>query len=75
MNPSSDANREWKLPAGSLVKIGGIPYALASDTVVLGAMPPQHVVTHGKGFEQGSSRSSCAEEARHDRTEKETQHG
>jgi len=58
MNTSHDENHQWTLPAGSIVKVGGIPYALASDTVVIGAMPPQQVVTvsaeNGNSQSQGS---------------------
>lgn len=36
---------EWTLPAGSAVKIGGIPYTLASETVVFGVMQPKQVVS------------------------------
>lgn len=37
--------RDWVLPAGSLVKVDGIPYSLAANTVVRGAMGPQQVVS------------------------------
>lgn len=37
--------RDWVLPAGSLVKVDGIPYSLAANTVVRGAMDPQQVVS------------------------------
>lgn len=60
MNTLNDEHRQWTLPAGSLVKINGIPYALASETVVFGAMPPQQVVT--RPSETGKSVSSVSDD-------------
>ena len=34
MTDSQDELREWTLPAGSLVKVDAVPYALAADTIV-----------------------------------------
>lgn len=45
MQTLKDEVSEWTLPAGSSVKIGGIPYTLASETVVLGVMQPKQVVS------------------------------
>lgn len=45
MTDSQNELREWTLPAGSLVKVDGMPFVLATDTVVRGAMEPQRVVT------------------------------
>lgn len=45
MQTLNDEVREWLLPAGSVVKVDGIPYTLASEAAVLGAMPPIQVVS------------------------------
>jgi len=37
---SESISKEWPALAGSVVKVGGIPYALKEDAVLIGCMEP-----------------------------------
>ncbi len=52
MSKSPDESlRLWTLPAGSLVKVGGIPYELTTPIEVRGATEPTQVVARGETAE------------------------
>jgi len=36
----------WKLPCGSIVRIGGLPYETLGEIAVRGASDPERFVTH-----------------------------
>lgn len=62
MTKSPDESlRLWTLPAGNLVKVGGIPYELTTPIVVRGPTEPKQVVAHGESAERvdGQGRSDA----------------
>ncbi|CAM4092275.1 hypothetical protein BOTU111921_11335 [Bordetella tumbae] len=64
MTKSPDISlREWTLPEGSLIKIGGIPYELTAATVVRGNSDPTQVVAQ---VEIRNLKDSSAQESPHE---------